>query len=380
MNIKFHCEEDKYSFESENMKITFSNPSMQAWDEYGYCKNKQGILYYYYGIDAFIKQNKKWKKVFEIGTFDFPQILVFEEMLKIFIGGIVDVKDYQRIDKENDNYWLLKMYDLGAFSDDYYAVKHEIYMENSVKSIENFEVIVGKPLDIGCSNVQSIAFKKLTKSDLEVIHRCVKGFIDYTIQKNNEIVINRNKKSLYSWVVKDGKLYEMSSDGKSVVSVYVVGDFIDGAKVLCGDINSKDFYSIEFNHFVIDEIVEDGIVLSSGYEEKPGRKIRRINKSEKICIYSLLDLFKEVPEDKLAYNEEAIIHDFMSILSESEKEEFRKESIDFLYNKWNEAIIDRTWMCRDEHNLPKREKDTGNHENVYASVYIVVKTIQNNLI
>ena len=174
MNIKFHCEEDKYSFESENMKVIFSNPSIQAWDEYGYCKNQKGILYYYYGVDAFIKQNKKWKKVFEIGTYDFPQILVFEEMLKIFIGGITHVKDYQRIDKENNNYWLIKTYDLGAFSDDYYAVKHEIYMENGIKDFENFEVIVGKPFDIGCSEVQSISFKKLNQADLEVIHKCVR--------------------------------------------------------------------------------------------------------------------------------------------------------------------------------------------------------------
>ena len=55
------------------------------------------------------------------------------------------------------------------------------------------------------------------------------------------------------------------------------------------------------------------------------------------------------------------------------------ENIDFLYNKWKEAILNRTWMCRKEHNLPKRVEDKGHHENVYASIRVIIKNIKDIL-
>ncbi len=382
MNIKFHSEADKYSFESENMKIVFSEPNIQAWDEYGYCKNSKGILYYYYSVEAFIKKNNKWKEFFELGTYDFPQILVFEEMLKIILSGLRNPEDYQKVvvNEEENHYWLLKTYDLGAFSDDYYAVKHEIYMEHGVKEKESYSVIVGKPFDIHCDEVQSLEFKQLSKGDLEVIYRCICGFINYTIQKHNDRAVEYNKSEIQSWFISEGKLYKMTEDGTGIDSVYVAGDKIDTAKVLCGDLNSSDFYSIDFSHFSIDAIEDDGFIISSGVVEDRNRNYRKITKSKKIKLSVLISLFEDMQDEKLAYSEDEIVLDFMSILSESEKEEFRKESVDFLYTKWKNAILNRTWMCRDEHNLPKRVKDTGNHENVYASIRVIVESIKNSLI
>ena len=378
MSIKLHIELDKYSFESENMKIVFSEPNIQPWDEYGYCKNERGILYYYYGVESFIKKNNKWVKFFELGTYDFPQILVFEEMLKIILGGLKNTEDYQKIkvDETGNSYWLIKTYDIDSFSDDYYAVKHEVYMVDGVKERETYSVIVGKPFTIRCDEVQSLEFKQLSITDLETIYKCVKGFIDYTIKKNNEQVIKHNRSEIQSWFISDGKLYKMTEDGSGIDSIYIVGDKIDGAKVLCGDLDSCEFYSKEYSYFMIDSIEDDGFIISSGIEERRRGDNCRISKPKKINISVLISMFEDMSDERLGYGEEEIILDFISILSEGEKEEFKKESVDFLYNKWKEAILNRTWMCRDEHNLPKRVKDTGNHENVYVSIRVIVEEIK----
>ena len=36
-------------------------------------------------------------------------------------------------------------------------------------------------------------------------------------------------------------------------------------------------------------------------------------------------------------------------------------------------------MCRKEHNLPKRVEDKGHHENVYASIRVIIKNIKDIL-
>lgn len=374
MSIKINSKGDKYSFYSDKVKVEFSNPSIQPFDENAYCKNDRGIMYYYYTVKVWMREKRAWKSVFTVYPYDFPAILDFKNMLDTLINNKIDLKCYQR-EEHRTGVWYTYHFDIGAFAEDLYTITHSFIDEESERIQESYSIGVGKALDYSNSESMMVVLGNLKKEDLAEIYKCVNGFIDYTIEKNNEIVINRNKKSLNSWKVKNGKLYKMTEDGKSVDSVYTVGDRIDDAVVLKGDINSCDFSSFKYCDFVINEIKEDAILFSSGYEENRG-EYRKIESLEEIKLSVLLDLFEDMPKEKLELDEEGIIQDFMDILSNEEKEEFRKESIEVLYDKWKDAILNRTWMCRDEHNLPKRVKDTGYHENVYASIKNIVKVIK----
>lgn len=377
--IKYERNENIFSFQSENLKVEFSEPRVQAHDEYGACKNEKDILYYYYNVSVQSKKdNGKWKILFSVNTYDFPEILNFKVMLEAMLNE-VKIEDYQKADCGEGHIWYTYYLDSCPLCEDYYAISHSILKDehNDIER-DSYTVTVGKALDYSCSEVQSMNFGNLTRTDLNEIYECVKDFVQYSIDETHRINKERDLQGLNAFKIEDGKLYEMSQDKTEVLAVYVPGDEIDEIKVLKGDINSKDFKSTSICKFKIDKFTEDGIVLSSGYEDLR-REFRRITEREEIKLSVLIDLFDDVSEDRLKFNEEEIANDFISILSDKEKEEFKTKSETLLFQKWNQAILNRTWMCRDEHNLPKRTENKGNHENVYASIREIIKLIKSKL-
>ena len=140
--------------------------------------------------------------------------------------------------------------------------------------------------------------------------------------------------------------------------------------------NSNDFKSESYDNFTIIDITDDSIVVKGGYIRDTGKKE---DKEYIIPLSNLLEIFTDVSTEKLHYNVEEIADDWVSILNENEKKEFKTQKINKLYNKWREAIVDRTWMCRTEHHLPKLVEDKGNHENVYANVKEVIKIVKDLL-
>lgn len=376
--IKYLRNEDIFSFQSENLKVEFSEPKIQAYDEYGACTEEKDILYYYYNVSVQSKKdNGRWKILFSVNTYDFPEILNFKAMLEIMLTEL-KIEDYQKADCGEGHIWYTYHLDSSPLCEDFYTITHSILKEDDEIHHETYSVVVGRAMDYSCSEVQSVNFGNLTKTDLEEIYECVKEFVQYSIEEAHRINTERNKQGLNAFKIKEGKLYEMSSDGLEILAVYVPGDEIDEIKVLKGDIDSKDFSSRSFCRFKIDGITEDAIVLSSGYEDLRG-KYRKITEPEEIKLSVLLDLFDNVSDDKLQYNEEEIANDFILVLSEKEKEEFKIKSETLLFQRWKEAILNRTWMCRDEHNLPKRVENNGQHENVYASIKEIIKLIKTKL-
>ena len=373
--IKYERTENIFSFESENLKVEFSEPRIQAHDEYGACTKEEDILYYYYNVSVQSKKdNGKWKILFTVNTYDFPEILTFKAMLEAMLNE-VKIEDYQRADCGEGHIWYTYYLDSCPLCEDYYSISNSILKEGKDVEKDSYTITVGKAMDYSCSEIQSVNFGNLTKTDVENIYECVKDFVQYSIDETHRINTERNKQGLNAFKIKDGKLYEMSKDGIEILAVYVPGDTIDEVKILKGDINSKEFKSISIHKFKIDALTEDAIVISSGYEDLRG-DYRRINETEEIKLNVLLDLFDDVPEDKLKFGEEEIANDFISILSEQEKEEFKIKSENLLFQRWNQAILNRTWMCREEHNLPKRVENNGQHENVYASIKVIIENMK----
>ena len=375
MDIRFENVENIFSIFSDGLKIEFKEPEIQAFDDYGYCKNENGILYYYYGVDAYIKSNRKWKKVLDIRTYDFPNLINFKKILDGFISRDIKIDNYQNNACNDGLIWYTYNLDTNGLGEDFYSVSHQYLEENGNKEKEFYNVAIGKSLLINSNEVLGVTFNNLSYDELKVIYECVKGFIQYSIDRHNKIIIARNKVGLSSWKIENSKLYKVKEDN-SVEEIFIKGDKIEDAVILNGSLNSKDFYSSKICDFVIDDIKEDYILLSSGYEDKRGKYNRKIEGSTKIKLQSLIDIFYDVEDIKLSYNEKEIGIDFLYLLSDNEKEEFKNKDIDYLYNKWKEAILSRTWMCREEHKLPKRVEDKGNHENVYASIRVIIENMK----
>ena len=379
--IETFAKDGIYGFRSENFKIEFVEPRIQGFDDYAYLKNEDGIMYYYYGVDGYIKDNKKWKKVFAAGAYDFPGIHFFKGVLEAFHLDTIGLGKYQKDINEDrkDRIWYTYYVDNGVFVEDFYSIAHEVIIDDEKKVSSKYSVTIGKALDYSGSNVNGITFRNLDDGDIEKIYECVCEFIDYSLKVHNERIIEMIRESLNSWVNVDGKLYEMEDAGKTLSTMYIAGSKIDDAVVLVGDINSKDFHSKSYHNFMIEKIEDDGIVISGGFEETQRGEYRHLTETEKIKFSELIYLFEDMPAERLAYNEEEIQKDFMSLLSDFERHEFIGEDVDFLFEKYKSAIMDRSWMCRTEHNLPNRVKDTGMHENVYASIRVIVENIKNKL-
>lgn len=378
--IKSYERDGVYGFKSEHFKIEFSNPRMQAHDDYGYVKDEKDILYYYYDIAGYVKDRKKWKRAFSGGAYDFPGILGFKGMLEAFINNEIDIKQYQKNkNKDSDRIWYTYNVDSGVFVEDYYSFTNEQIYEGKKFLNSFFSLTVGVSLNYHGDEINGLTFRYLEVEDLKEILKCVKYFIKYSIDIRNEAVIKRHKLDLSSWKVENGKLYEMSDDGKAINTIYTVGSTMDDIVVLVGDLDSTEFSSIKYNDAVIESIDFDGILISGGYSENRSGEYHKIEAPVKIYYNTLLYLFEDMPEERLGWGEEEITSDFIGLLSPVERAEFQMAPMSYLFEKYKSAIIDRSWMCRSEHNLPKRVKDTGYHENVYESVKVIIANIQNQM-
>ncbi len=378
--IKFYVENDKYGFKSEHFKVEFSDPRMQAHDDSGYVKDESDILYYYYGVCGYVKNKKEWVPLFEAMAYDFPGIFGFKSMLEAFINDTVKLKSYQKnTSKDTDRIWYTYNVDNGIFVEDYYSVTNEKIYDGNKFVTSMFSITVGEALSYGGDEIKSLTFRGLKVKDLKEIVKCINAFVKYSIDSRNEEVIAREKADIASWKVEDGKLYKMSEDKKCIENIFTVGCEMDDITVLVGDLDSKDFVSIQYNNSVIEKIDFDGILISGGYLETRRGDYQKVEEPVKVYYNKLLYLFEEMPKERLEWGEAEIASDFLGLLSPVERAEFQMAPSNYLFDKYKDAIINRSWMCRSEHNLPKRVKDTGYHENVHESVRHIIQNIKNQL-
>ena len=375
MAIAFQSQNDRFCFFSDSLMVEFSQPHIQPFDEYGYVKSDKAIMYYYYSVRGFVNEEGKWEKLFELRTFDFPCILDFKAILELFIQNKFNKQHYQA---HKHGFGVVYSYAVnsGFMGEDTYSVTHECMVDDDGKEKNRYHVFAGKGLGGYCSNTIGVNMRNLTHEELCTIYECVQAFVSYTINITNDLIVSRNKQSLESLKYCEGKLYEYGEDGKSITGVFAVGDTIDSATLLVGDINSQDFSSRHINNFVIEAITPEHIQLSCGYEEPSrGSDVRKVTTTEYISLENLLALFNEVSEEQLKFDEAQIADEFYDILTENEKLLFANGDAQELFDIWKDAIIARTWMCRSEHCLPQRVEDTGHHENVYESVKYILAMI-----
>lgn len=115
--FKFRREKNKFICEGHNLRIEYSNPEIQGFNELSSIKEDNSILYYYYTIkvykyefsryvdeDDFDNDEEiwKWKKVFERTTYDFPDILWLKNSINYILNNVKE-EDCQKIELR-DNY------------------------------------------------------------------------------------------------------------------------------------------------------------------------------------------------------------------------------------------------------------------------------------
>ena len=351
--FKFIKKNNKYIWTNDIIKLEFSDASFQAFDEYGYVKNLHDIMHHYYTVSIYKyeyittrekigKDNKiieesiyKWKLITQRSTYDFPCISQLQLILEQFINDKIDVKRTGEIIKYKSGAidYSKRLSTEGFACDDFYEV---------TKYVDKYNKLLYYTLYIGCTydlqgdcNSAGIRLNQVYKEDIDELYKCVNVFIEDTIAKHNENILQNFKSKKQKFISKDNKLYEMQTRN-SIESIYCVNDNVDITYL--NYISDTEFNSIDLDNIIIQDITDNCITC-----------VDNTKKEYVINIKNLLLVSCNINDDKLAYNVEEITNDFYNILNDQEKDEFKRLTQNQIFKKYSSAIIDRTWMCREEH-------------------------------
>jgi hypothetical protein len=253
------------------------------------------------------------------------------------------------------------------FMEDFY----ELSSYDSFDDNTYYNLIIGGKIYNECNHmIQSSEILGLTHSDIEAFYECVDAFIKDAMLNYSRVENRRYQFNMGNKTIKDGKLYVIEHecyDEDTLENIYCAGDrweSIDCYVEVNGQIVQKIFRDIAIDYF---DDIHMTVIATDG----------RVFDLTKIAFIS-----NEEPTNKLTYNAEEIADDFFMILSDDEKEEFRTKSIDDLFYKYCWTIINRTWMCRTEHNFTNHYpelvhvEDDGNHSRVFKVVKWVIKMLK----
>ena len=346
------------------IKIKFSNPTIETSNEKKNIKSLEEVMYYMYDVDVYTKETEyldddkeltKWVKSFATRAYDFPGLP--------YLQGVLDELLKQK--EPNDEYMTIKYKD-GSESKSYTFRNDDFFCEdiyNITKTFhpDDYTLKVGYDLEFGtCKDGYNQIVKVINSEEDEIkkLKEVVDNFIKMSIEKYNE---------------KMNKYYiEQSKNKYTVDNILVVNNDYDGPEFfLVGDI-VEDFDYIKNDNLInmyrgqIIKIEKDYVTFQFKDE-----KIR-LNVSEIFNIYDY-DVDKT---DRIRFNLKEIAKDFKeNVLSNSPTilNEFEILDNKTLLEKYNNAIISRYWMCRDEHEYMKNIPD--NIENVEYVTDLIYKEI-----
>lgn len=361
--FKFNKIDDKFQWESDFMVLEFSNPTIQSFSDYTNIIDEKEIMYYYYTVKVFRKIDKlddngnkvvKWELVSERNTHDFPCILELKWMLDYQLKDNT-VVDGQKHEYQSGAVRYSKIIATEGFAcDDFYEITKNV---NSDCKDDKYIVYCGTTFDSnGDLNSSGVRTPYVSRKDIESLFECASEFVQYSIDEHNRGNTNWNSR----FEIKHNKVYEYNIDTDNVdknkvESIYAIGEVLDITTVV--DNEQEEYYKVCMSSI-------DG-------------KTILLNNGDKIAIDTIFYIINNVDDDKLRYKEDEIAQDFLSILSDEEKVEFKNNSVELLLSKYKMAIIDRTWMCRDEHEFELDiECDGGKVECVTPVVENVIKIIK----
>lgn len=351
--FKFIRTKDKFKWESKSLVLEFSEPSIQGFDDYIQMSDIDDVMYYYYTVKIFKKTqdrngNAKFVLIGKRRIHDFPCMKQLKYLLEHILSDYDFKTGQSNLYSDDETYYTTTLQTCGFVCEDFYEISRTVDSEGNN---ETFTFYCGVTYDTqGDLNNVGIRTEYVDRSSLIELQKCITEFISYSLKCHN--------KEILSWKanleLEHGKLYEYSNDGV-LEHIYAIGDNVDITTVV-------DNNQYRYSNFSITKI-ENGIIYSLGVQ---------------VNIDTIYFISNNISNELLSYNEEQVADEFISILADEEKAYFLCTENETILNKYNDVIIGRTKMCRDEHNF--QYTSTGNPtEDIKPIVLNVIKIIKQML-
>lgn len=349
-NFKFiKTEDNRFRWESNFMILEYSEPSIQAFQEYLPVKDFKDIMYYYYTVKIFKKiDNSKEILVSERDVYDFPCIDELKWIIEHQLNNNPTING-QKIEYQSGDVRYKETFESEGFAcEDFYSISKSTDENNKN---ERYSIYIGTTYDDnGDLTSNGIRTPHINRIDLKELLKCVDSFIQYSIDKNNNELEKLNDK----FIIKDDKLYEYDYEN-NLDNIYVIGEFIKNITFID---NNKQCEEVDL---IISDLRRDKVFFKGG-----------------LCLFTkdIRYMYSKVQDNKLTYNEQQCAEDFTSILNTDEKHEFISNDVNELLLKYKNAIVNRTKMCIDKNRnyMTKYEKNMG-----IDGIIPVVETVINNI-
>lgn len=352
----------------DDVKVEFSEPSIQAWESVVHAETTKDILYYYYTMTVYRRNDKKkWKKEFVSYAWDFPALLCINSMAEELLKDDFDGGSWQKtqiLDTDGIMWYKKSIDTAGIVNEDIYRLTRTVRIDEDEKH-DWFTIDVGSGNDPRFTpytcEAAFVSFDMLKREDFMGFVNTVKDFIDKSIKAFNQEQDKNIKLEAGARVVKNGKLYEYKDRLEGIAgcnkleSVYIPDDSLDFKIKTKKD--EKDIFVNFYNCKLVS--VEDGfITVTDGYKRVQQKPESLEGQQVKIPVETIMYSNAIEPSEKLKFSKKQCVDDFYAIMSDKEKTEFAETPIDALIKKWFDTVANRTWTFRDEHGFRNPRKTT----------------------
>lgn len=352
----------------DDVKVEFSEPSIQAGESVVHAETAKDILYYYYTMTVYRRNDKKkWKKEFISYACDFQALLCVNGMAEELLKDDFDGGTWQKtqIPDSDGIIWYKKSIDTaGIINEDIYRLARTVRIDEDEK-LDWFTVDVGSGNDPRFApytgGAAFVSFDMLKREDFMAFVNTVKDFINKSIKAFNQEQDKNIQLEAGARVVKNGKLYEYKDRIEGIArcnkleSVYIPGDSLDFKIKTKKD--DKDIF-VDFHNCRLVSVEDGFITVTDGYKTVHQKPESLEGQQVRIPVETIMYSNAIEPSTKLRFSKKQCMDDFYAIMSDEEKAEFAETPIDALVEKWFGAVVDRTWIFRDEHGFRNPRKTT----------------------
>ena len=394
--FKFVRKKNKFYWQNQMYRIEFSNPSGQAFDDYGTIKSVDDIMYFYYTMKVYRKaynyiekktpngveeiENEYWKLIGSTHTHDFPCVQQLEQIITLLLDADTS-KDGEKHEYRSGTIVYSKHYWTEGFGcDDFYELTK---FTNQTTKESYYVLYVGVSSDpMGSIESEGVRIPYLSEHDIKKLLNCIREFFKYVVYRHNTLIKRNIEQSKEEYEIVENKLYQYYIENYRTLNknrldhIYAIGDELDDLYEYVynddGSISSKQHHSCFIREFKYNKIVCENKYNYYDGEELP--------KFFEVDVDNIAYICNEVTDEMLKYNQEQVAKEFYSVLSNIEKLDFMVLSRDELLSKYKEVIIGRTWLCRDEHNFNekyssyRRELDDQGINHIVYEIIDLVKT------
>ena len=366
---KYNKQDNLYLWGNDCIYFYLTEPRIYPFNDGTMIEEYHDILHFYYSFG--VKNQQSGETIFSGEAYDFPKILEFSLILnEIYDEGIdlEEVGSFQRVSGENGiDVYSKKLTIGGVCCDDSYSLERVIISQKNKKVEQRYNLYLGKNLSFSNASSVGINITDLRPQEVRELKNMVNDFIDDAIKNTNKITRKLMKIMRESLSKRNDKLYQ-TAQNYSTVNPEIYPDYIDAIYVV-GDKISVDYLGEDrkITHAVsgVLEVIGDDYLVCSGMT---------------VFYDRIVYISNDVSPEKLKFNAEEIKNDFLKIIGDYESKQLQKMSEEQAFEFFEEALINRTWMCRKEHNLPVLVKDRNTpnfnienaHENakrIFAEIY-----------